>query len=544
MVKEKYDIVIIGAGPNGLELGAYLSKAGLKVLLLERRLEIGGGLATEAVTLPGYLHNTHAIYMMMVDYAPVYSDLKLEEEYNSKHIYPSLQFVLPLSDGKCLCLYTDVDKTCASIAKFSKKDADSYRELYHRCKRYVADFIAAATYVPPAHILDQIMILQETEVGRELIEFAEKTPKDLIDEYFENEHVKALMLYLATQWGVEYDQAGMGYLVLLYLDRATSYRLVAGGSHMVTQALHKVICENGGVVLNSQRIKRIIIENDLAKGVELDNGTIFQAGKALVSTIDPHQTFLRLIGEENLDKEFVETIKGWQWEKYTLMGVHLALQEAPNFAAATSNHEINKAFIYILGYETAEELINDYEAIYKGEIRDKACFNCCFPSVHDPSQAPSGRHTGLLSRFAPYRLKEGGPERWYDMRFKEEIAEQYLSTLQKYAPNMTKDKILWKYISTPIDVENKFINMVEGSYKQGLYNPLQMGIYRPNEECSQNMTPIKNLYLGGSSCYPGGCVIWGSGYNAANAIAEDLGIEKWWPEPGIVTNARNKGLIS
>jgi len=537
-----FDIIVIGAGPNGLALGAYLSKAGLKVLVLERRLEMGGGLATEAVTLPGYLHNTHAIYMMMADYAPVYTDFKLEEMYNLKHIYPPLQFALPLSDGRCLCLYSDVDKTCDSIAKFSKRDADSYRDLYHRAKKAVSEFIAPATYVPPVPLLDQLIQLQRTELGRELAELAEKTPKQLVDEYFENEHVKALMLYLTTQWGVGYDQAGMGYLVLLYLERATNYRLVAGGSHILAQAVYKVIYENGGTVLNSQIIKRIIVEDGTAKGVELDDGTTIQADKAVVSTIDPHQTFLKMVGEDNLDNDFVDKIKGWMWEKDTLMGLHLALKEAPDFTAAASDPEVNRAFIYILGYETPEELIDDYEAIYRGELRDKACFNCCFPSIHDPSQAPPGRHTGLLSRFAPYKLKEGA-EKWYSMKFKEEVTEQYLTTLQKYAPNMTRDAVLWTYLSTPIDVENKFLDMVEGSFKQGLYHPLQMGYFRPNDECSQYRTPIKNLYIAGSCCYPGGCVLWGAGYNAANAVVDDLGIDKWWSEPEMITKARQKELL-
>ena len=542
MAEKKFDVIIIGAGPNGLATGAYLSKAGLKVLLLERRHEIGGGLLTEEITLPAFRHNTHAVFMMMADYAPVYPDFGLEA-YNVRHIYPSLQFVLPLSDGRSLCLYTDVEKTCGSIAQFSKHDADSYRELYHQCKRYVDGFIAGATYAPAMPILDQIVMLQKAQLGRELIELSEKTPKEFVDEYFENEHVKAMMLYLTTQWLGSYDQAGMGYLILLYLNRASNYRLVEGGSHMVAQALHKVIYENGGIALNSQYIKRIIVEDGIAKGVEREDGTIYRADKAVISTIDPHQTFLKLVGEENLDTDFVEQIKGWQWEKYSLMGLHLALDEAPDFAAAARNPEINKGFIYILGYETAEELIDDYDAINRGEVRDKACFNCCFPSVHDPSQAPQGRHTGILSRFVPYRLKEGGAERWYDMKFKEEVMEQYLSTLQKYAPNMNKDTVLWKYISTPLDVENKFLSMVEGSYKHGLYNPLQMGIFRPNEHCSRHRTPVKNLYVAGSSCYPGGCVIWGAGYNAANAVAEDLGIDKWWPEPEAVTRAREGGLL-
>jgi len=108
---------------------------------------------------------------------------------------------------------------------------------------------------------------------------------------------------------------------------------------------------------------------------------------------------------------------------------------------------------------------------------------------------------------------------------------------------MTKDKVLYKYISSPADIENKFPNMVQGSYKQGAYHPLQMGFLRPNQECSLNRTPVNNLYLGGASVYPGGCVIWGPGYICANTVAEDLGIEKWWSEPEIVTAARERGLI-
>jgi phytoene dehydrogenase-like protein len=108
---------------------------------------------------------------------------------------------------------------------------------------------------------------------------------------------------------------------------------------------------------------------------------------------------------------------------------------------------------------------------------------------------------------------------------------------------MTKDKVLFQYVSTPADIENKFPNMVQGSIKQGAYHPLQMGFLRPNEDCSQNRTPVKNLYLGGASCYPGGLVTFGSGYLAANTIAEDLGVKKWWSEPKIITAARGKGLL-
>lgn len=543
MEKSKYDIIIIGAGPNGLACGAYLAKAGLEVLVLERRYEIGGGLSTEEITYPGYLTNTHAIYMMMVDYSPIYKDFPLEKENNVKNIHPSLQFALPLSDGRCVCLYSDVDKTCENFARFSKRDDESYRELYYLARECVNEFIAPATYVPPLPILDAVVKMQSTEVGRTVMEYSEKTPREIIDEHFENEHVRALLLYVTCQWGLEYDGAGVGYLVLLYLNRACNYRLTVGGSHMVAQALGKIIGENGGKIINNVRIKKIVVRDRTAVGVELEDGTIMEANKAVMSSIDPHQTFLKLVGEENLEQDFILKIKGWEWDKHSLFGVHMAMEEAPNFIAAKSDPEINKSLIYLLGYETEEDVIKDLDAIYGGNLLEDAKFNCCFPTVHDPSQAPPNRHTGLLSRLAPYDLKDGGVEKWYSLKFKQEQAESCISTLRKYAPNITPDKIYSVFVATPLDVENKFIDMVKGSIKQGAYLPLQMGYQRPNDECSLNRTPVKNLYLGGSSCYPGGCVIWGPGYLAANTIADDLGLQKWWTEPEYVTKAREAGLL-
>jgi len=537
----KYDVIIIGAGPNGLTAGAYLAKAGLKVLLLEQRNEIGGGLDTQDVALPGYLNNLHAIYMMMVDFAPPYKDLKLEEQYNLKHVYPALQFAMPFSDGRCLCLYSDVERTCSSIAKFSRQDADTYREVYHKFRSYVQDFLGPATYVPAVPTLDQAVKMQQTELGRELFELAEKSPKEIVEELFTNDQVRTMILYTICMWGLEYDTTGIGYLAPLYFNRATNYRLCVGGSHMLAQTLHKIVTQNGGLALTSERIKRIIVEGGVAKGVELEDGTIVLTDKAVLSTLDTHQTFLKLVGEENLSPDFVGSVKSWQWEKWSFLNVHMALEAPPSFAAAASDPEINNAFVYIIGFETMEDLISHYEATARGEL-DERFFDCSFPSVHDPSQAPPGKCTGLISQRVSYRLKEGGANRWYNFNFKQEYAERCIATLNKYAPG-TKDKVLAKYISTPVDIENKFPDMVEGSIKQGLYHPLQMGYMRPNEECSLHRSPVKGLYMGGSCTYPGGCVLLGAGYLAAAAIAEDFGITKWWPEPESVAEARRKGTI-
>jgi phytoene dehydrogenase-like protein len=540
---EKYDVIIIGCGPNGLEIGAYLCKAGQKVLLLEKRFEAGGGLATEEVTLPDYFHNTHAVYHMMVDYAPVYQDFKLEEQYDVRHIHPQLQWAMPLSDGNCLCIYQDVEKTCASIARFSQKDADSYRQMYHRYDEMMKHIAGPMTFIIPGPAPLTAAKAEGTELGREMTALSEKTPEEVVCELYENDHVRTLMLYICCHWGLDYNQSGVGYLIPLYLNRMVNYRLVAGGSHRVSNALLKSIFENKGQIRTSAQIRRIIAENGTAKGVELEDGTKYLAEKAVISTIDPHQTFLKYVGESNLDKELVDMIKIWQWEKWSLFDVHLALAEPPQFKAAASDPQIDKAFIYLLGYENLSGLKRHWDEMKQGKMADDAGFNASFPSAHDPYQAPPGKCSGLISQMAVYDLKDGGHDNWLKMKFREEYMWKQIAKLQEYAPNMTKDKVLETYITTPADIQNKFANMVKGGYKQGAYHPLQMGYLRPNQECSQYRTPVKNLYLGGASVYPGGCVIWGPGYNCANTVAEDCGIEKWWKEPEIVTDARERGKI-
>lgn len=443
----KYDVVIIGAGPNGLIAGAYLSKAGLKTLIVEKRLEAGGGLATEESTLPMFLHNTHSIYHMMVEYAPAYNDLRLEESYHVKYIRPPLQFVMPFEDGRSLCLYTDVEKTCRSIARFSVKDADSYREMHKKFHTYMEEFLAPATYVSPLSALDQTAKLEADPVGKEILEISEKSPLQIINGLFENEQVKTLMLYAACHWGLEPDLEGIGFLVPLYLNRASHYRLCVGGSHMVAQSLGKIVLENGGLILGSQQVKRILVENGRACGVETMSGDVMEAEKAVISTLNPEQTFLSLIGDKNLDGEFVEKIKLWQWEKWSLLQIHLALEVAPNFKVAAQEPELNQGLVYVLGYENTEDLLRHWQAMERGQLDQEAGFHCSFPSVHDPSQAPPRRCTGLISQMAPYAL-DGNAANWLTLKRKEEEAERRLRILESYAPGI-REKILWMAVSSP-----------------------------------------------------------------------------------------------
>lgn len=540
----EYDGIIIGAGPNGMTVGSYLAKAGFKILMLERRNEIGGGLATEMITIPGLLHDTHAIFHMMVEYAPPLKDLEFEKKYGLQWIYPDLQVVMPFSDGSFIALYVDPEKSYESIKKFSQKDAEAFKEFAHWSQEATDLFLAPATYVNPLPPLEQVAKLVTNPITKRADEITGLTPRQIVDETFENDRVRALFLYLACMWGIDYDLEGLGYLVPLFINRGWHFRLCHKGSHHVTHVFGKSILENGGRILTGQILKRIVIEDGQAMGVELDDGTVIKANKFVVSSLNPHQTFFDLVGEQNLDSYLAKRINNWKYSGWSFFTLNLALRERPRFRVAESNPELDNALLYVVGYEGEQDLINHLDAIKEGKLMDGG-FKCCFPTVHDPVRSmspalPNG-HVGLISQRAPYELENGSAEAWYKVR--EEHAERCLSVMRRYAPNMNNEIIMSDYISTPLDIENKFPDMKQGCFKQGAYLPLQMGYYRPNEICSEHTTPIKRLYLCGSSTHSGGMITYGPGYCAVQQIAEDLNIEKWWEEHGVVLRARDSGLL-
>lgn len=533
---ENLDAIIIGAGPNGLLCGAYLAKAGLRVLLLEKRHEIGGGLITEEVTVPNFLHDTHAIYMAMIDYAPAINDLELRDKI--KWVRPEPTMSMHFSDGRALSIYPDHERTSKSIAQFSAKDAKAYLEIGPRFAELTDKFLAPATYKAPVPALEAVMKLESHEIGREIGQYAEKTPQEIVFSLFEDDQVRAFFLYTACMWGLEHDVAGVGYLVPLLINRAGQYRLTVGGAHRLAHWIYKSIYKAGGMAWTSQRVKRIIMEDGRAAGVELIDGEILKS-KIVVSSVDPYQTFFKYIGEGHLAPDFVTRLKDYEWESASHYTYHMALNEAPQFKLAKKYPDLYKTFIHVVGFDTAQQLMDHWVAVKKGELHQTG-FNCCFPSIHDSGMAPKGKHTGLLSQHAPYGINSGDAESWYNER--ETHGERCVDILEKYVPNI-RQIILRHYITAPLDIENKFWDMGKGSIKQGAYLPLQMGYLRPNEYCSQYATPVLGLYMCGASVFPGGLVTLGAGYNAALRIVEDLGITPWWPKSEVVAAAEKLGML-
>ena len=519
--KSEFDVVIIGAGPNGLIAGAYLAKAGLSVAVVERRFEAGGGLATEENLYPCYASNPHVLYHMMVDYMPAIRDFDLDGPALT-WIRPNCQTGMVFEDGSSVLLTRMVQDTKDSISKYSFKDAVTFGKVIREWRKIVDDIIAPATYIPPMAPIEITMAMQRTKVGQAMLEMGEKSPLQLITETFEHDKVRALLLYASCMWGLDPRETGMGFMVPLMLDRAMNKCYCYGGSHKFASALGRQVIRNGGLILEAATVDKIIMENGRAVGVHIGFEDRVLRAKAVMSTLDPHTTFLDLVGESHLPPSLTEQIKGWAWDKWSFNTLHIAAEEPPKYA--TDDPWINQSFATVVGIEGVEQLLAHWDNVAHGKI-DVTNFggHSTCESLFDPTLSDRpGKYVSMFQLHAPYAL-EGG---WVNRR--DEIKAAMLGKWRKAAPNLTPDKIISTSMEDPEDIVIRFPHMRRGSIKHGDYRPLQMGCYRPNQDCSTTKTPIEGLYVCGVSTYPGGLVLGGPGYLGANKVAEDLGVTKWW----------------
>jgi phytoene dehydrogenase-like protein len=517
-----YDGIIIGAGHHGLILGAYLARAGLKILLAERRLTYGGGLCTREVTLPGFQHNLHSINHFHITDTPWFKDLNLGERVS--YITPRYEFGQAHSDGTALVLGRDLEESVANIARFSKRDVATFREWNRKAEKITAGIFLPERFAEPLPKAEREALIGRTALGREFLEACNRQPLDVVQELFENEHVRLLFLFKVSLFGTWLvdtmsKTSPMGSVIRAF-DLESGYQLCQGGSFNLARALMEEFIAAGGRYEPQVRIDRIVVENNRATGIALDDGRTVRATQFVASTIDVHQTFEQLVGRAQLPADFLNKLGGFQYTAWSLFGLHLALNESPRFAAETFDPNVNRAMKWSIGAETMQDLFSAHQDVMAGRVPKIVQFGSGPLSLLDPTQAPPGKHTTYCWHVMPLNPDIGG--RSYD-DFKEEFADRIVEVFARYCPNMTSKNILGRYIYTGREYVQELINMRGGDIFMGAFNAGQVMYnhfgYR---------SPIANLYNAGSAGHPGGAISGGSGYITAGIIARDLGIKPWW----------------
>lgn len=522
MTEAAYDGLIIGAGHHGLVLGAYLARAGLKVALLERRLQYGGGLMTEERTLPGFLHNLHSINHFSITATPWFRDLGLGERV--RYITPRYEFAQPHCDGSALIFSRDLEETVASIARFSAADARTFREWNARAEEMTRRIFLNERFAEPLAKSEREELLARSEIGRDFLALTRRQPGDIVEELFEDERVRVLFLFKLSLFGTVLhetlsSESPLGSTIRAF-DLETGYELCAGGSWNLARGLMETFIAAGGTYLNQAHVERIVVEGGRATGVELADGHTLRARSFVASTVDVHQTFERMLGREQLPRELGERVAAFRSTTWTLLGLHLALREPPRYTSAAFDPNVDRALKYNIGSETIESLVAAHDAVEAKRFPERVQFGAGALTVLDNLQAPAGLHTAYAWHVVPYD-PGGDPEAL--VAHKEEFSERILEKWREYAPNLTSDNILGTYAYTAHEYTRELINMRRGDIFMGALDAEQVMYnhfgYR---------VPIGGLYVAGSAAHPNGAITGGAGYIAAGIIARDLGIEPWW----------------
>ncbi|HSR05933.1 MAG TPA: NAD(P)/FAD-dependent oxidoreductase [Bryobacteraceae bacterium] len=484
-VPERFDFVVAGAGHNSLICSAYLAKAGYKVLVLEGRPTIGGGCKTAEVCLPGFKEDLCSSVHGGIQNNPLLRNNELNlGDYGLEYIDPELVMHIPFLDGTSLSIWRDLDRTCESIAKISKKDAATFRRL-------LPDFRNSESARAPFWQRLNTM-----------------SGYDAVCVLFESRQMRAASLGCGHFGGVPGGDFGTGGQAFSLMTQVLNGRPIAkGGSGMLSVALGRFLEAHDGVIMTNKPVIRLIVENGKCLGVECADGSQYRAEKAVISTIHLKH-IVNMAPRELWGEEFHRNLEIFQAE-HAMFSFHYATSEAPKYPLAGGG-TISSTEASLMEHPESILLLNSYNA--RGEVwTDDIPLQIVSPSVSDPTRAPVGHHTVKIEGTLPYGLKEG-PRHWDNI--KDQVAEKVFGRLRRAAPNLTPDKVLAKFLESPLDIERMNPAMWRGSAHHGDRRVPQFASYK---------MPIPGLYQTGACTAPGGSITGMPGRNAASALLKDLG---------------------
>jgi phytoene dehydrogenase-like protein len=514
----EFDIVFAGAGHNNLLTAAYAARAGFKVLVLEGAPRIGGDTTSEELTLPGFVHDPCATAHNLIQGNPLMRNNELDlDRYGLHYLFPDPVFTMPFLDGSVITMWRDLERTCEELARFSTADAASYRRLladWDLMSAIVNDERASPPR-PPKEVESRTLA---GPMGERMLAIRRATALDVVKERFEEEHVRAFFAWIAfmTLQPLDEPETGLMAFSLVAGRQRFSWILPEGGSIRLPLALAAIIEEHGGTVLTSKPVTRIGIEGGRATAVETRDGSIYEAAKAIVSTI--HVRHLPgIIGEDHLPDDYLAGVARWK-PNLTMFVSHYALSEAPRFRDGRGGYRSSVTM-------GALESLDSYGAMLRGfrtgrlEL-EQPVFLALTPTVIDPTRAPARLHTFKVVSFLPYELAEG-PDRWDHI--KNEVSNELFDRLSRVSPNLSRRIVLAEHIDSPLDLERRNAANWRGSCHGGANSPDQSGYFRPVEGWSSYRTPVAGLYQNGACTHPGGSVSGLPGRNCADVLLRDLG---------------------
>ncbi len=525
----QYDVVIIGAGHNGLTAAAYLARAGRKVLVLERRDVVGGCAVTEEIDpalAPGCRVST-ASYIASMLRPTIIRDLRLAEHgLEMRACDPGVQAVL--GDGEVAAWWSDPARMRAELTRIAPADVDRFFETDAELKRLAAYLQPFFLEPPPdpfasgvRRIPEAIRLLRRFRrvSGRDvsgLVRFLTGSIGEFLDRRFDSDRLKRLVLSnsLYGKHGGPYQPGtAMGLLFHLLSGGDAGQQAwqghVIGGMGAITQAL-AAACEKLGVeIRTSSAVSGINVDAGRASGVTLDSGESIDAS-LVVSNADPKRTFLRLVDKGELDADFRRDIANIRMDG-PAGKVNFVLSEEPRVNGMPDSRTKQQRSLFTL-IPTLDEAEANYQSSSRGEIPDRLWVDCVLASNADPTLAPEGRHVlTCFVQYLPYRLRDGD---WAARR--DDLGDRVTELIGRFAPNLPRS-VVARRVYTPADLEETFA-ITEGNIFHGDLSLEQMFFMRPLPRWAHYRTPVECLYLCGAGTHPGGGVTGAPGYNAAHAI--------------------------